>query len=635
MAAAPIAAFLKDAGGHYVYANPYLLATMGAYMGPDWQGKTDADLWPPDAAEVIRAHDDLVRNGGGMQVFSHVINAGDRKHTLLLIEFPMPAGNPTAAIGGLAVDLSASVMAQGKHEQLVAALDHTTDAIMMVGLNGQIRDTNAAFARITGYRRDEVVGKTPDLFKSGIHPQAFYDEMQATMAAGLEWAGEMVNRRKDGSFFTANTIISPIRNNSGTLIGYVSVSSDVTTERALAAQSANSASQRALMLEGIRGHLPRASLEAKAQAICAKAATLTGIAAAQILVFESAGRALPIGHAVAHRGDPPLRPLSFQIGRRLHARAAHGAWTEPWENRQGRAYNQLVAHAGPSALAYAPVCLGERLVGLLTVQSIDVAHKDAVGVLLPVIVEFASAAGAVLGSELTERIDTHIGWEKISSIIARRAFAPVFQPIVDMALDKIVGYEALTRFTDGSNPETLFAAAAAAHLGVELEIATLKAALAASKALPSHAWLNVNASPDLILAGDQLRCLLSESRRPIVVEVTEHTAIVDYPAFRTAMATLGPNTRMAVDDAGSGFAGLRHILELRPAFLKLDRWLVTDLETDEARKAMIVGLRHFARETGCLLIAEGIETDREIAVLRSLDIRLGQGYALGRPQAVG
>jgi EAL domain-containing protein (putative c-di-GMP-specific phosphodiesterase class I) len=295
----------------------------------------------------------------------------------------------------------------------------------------------------------------------------------------------------------------------------------------------------------------------------------------------------------------------------------------------------LVEHVGWSALAYAPLRSGERLVGLLAVQVIDVANKGVVDGLLPVILDFAAVASAVLGTELAERIDAQRGREHIAGIIAERAFTPVFQPIVDISLGKVVGYEALTRFADGSDPEATFAEAKAAHLGVELEIATLKTALAASKALPSHAWLNVNASPDLILAGGRLRYLLSEIHRPLVVEVTEHSAIVDYPSFRTAVATLGPRTRLAVDDGGAGFAGLRHILELRPAFLKLDRWLVADLETDAARQAMVAGLSHFAHKTGCLLIAEGIETDREIEVLRSLDIHLGQGYALGRPEAVG
>ena len=116
--------------------------------------------------------------------------------------------------------------------------------------------------------------------------------------------------------------------------------------------------------------------------------------------------------------------------------------------------------------------------------------------------------------------------------------------------------------------------------------------------------------------------------------MTEHTAIADYPTLLTAMARLGPDVQFAVDDAGAGFASLRHILELRPAFVKLDRWLVADLMTDEARQAMIVGLRYFAQETGCRLIAEGIETPAELATLQQLDINLGQGYLLGRPLPV-
>jgi EAL domain-containing protein (putative c-di-GMP-specific phosphodiesterase class I) len=165
-----------------------------------------------------------------------------------------------------------------------------------------------------------------------------------------------------------------------------------------------------------------------------------------------------------------------------------------------------------------------------------------------------------------------------------------------------------------------------------LERATLKASLEAATLLPESAWLNLNASPELILAGGRLRSLLSKCRRRIVLEVTEHDAIVDYPAFRIAMANLGPEVEFAVDDAGSGFASLRHILELGPAFVKLDRWLIAGLESDEARQAMLVGMRHFARKTGCRLIAEGVESDRDVAVLRDLDIRFAQGYILGRPR---
>jgi EAL domain-containing protein (putative c-di-GMP-specific phosphodiesterase class I) len=165
-------------------------------------------------------------------------------------------------------------------------------------------------------------------------------------------------------------------------------------------------------------------------------------------------------------------------------------------------------------------------------------------------------------------------------------------------------------------------------------MATLQTALAAAEALPPSAWLNLNASPELIVAGEPLRSLLAGSSRRIVLEVTEHAAIADYPAFRAAMDTFGPEVEFAVDDAGTGFASLRHIVELHPAFVKLDRSLMAGLESDDARQAMIVGLCHFAQVTGCRLIVEGIETDSELTVLRALTIELGQGYLLGRPLPV-
>ena len=118
------------------------------------------------------------------------------------------------------------------------------------------------------------------------------------------------------------------------------------------------------------------------------------------------------------------------------------------------------------------------------------------------------------------------------------------------------------------------------------------------------------------------------------VDEMVHQRIGDYEAFRASFGKLRPKMELAVDDAGAGFASLRHILELRPAYVKLDRSLIAGLESDEARQAMIVGLRHFARSVGCRLVAEGIETEAELAVLRSLEIELAQGFLLGRPLPV-
>ena len=119
------------------------------------------------------------------------------------------------------------------------------------------------------------------------------------------------------------------------------------------------------------------------------------------------------------------------------------------------------------------------------------------------------------------------------------------------------------------------------------------------------------------------------------VEITEHAAIADYALFHATVADLRPRVELAVDDAGAGFASLRHILELRPDFVKVDRSIVAGLDADPARQALIVGLSHFVGAIHCRLIAEGIETEAERATLQTLDIRLGQGYLLGRPLPAG
>jgi PAS domain S-box-containing protein len=636
METAPVTAFVKDAAGRFLYANPHMLATVGKRMGSDWHGKTAAAFWPADLAARICADDEAVLRDGTFKAVTQVMPFEDGPHTFLLMKFPLAADDGRINLGGVGVDVTHQSNTTSQRDRITAAVEQVTESVVITDLEGRITYVNPAFERATGYSRAELIDQNPRLLKSGLHPPSFYEAMWAALKSGVPWVtNDLVNRRKDGSLFTEEAVISPMRDASGEVTGYVEVSRDVTAERTLAERAVQLVRERALIAETIRGLRAGDTLEATAQAICRQVANLTGIAAAQFLVFELDGYAMPIGQVVAGRPDPPLARLSRQLSRGLVGRAAEGPWVEPWMNRPGYPHDQLVAGVGPSSLAYAPVRYDERLIGLLVIESIDAVDKAATTEALPALVEFADLAGALVGRDLARRADTGRIHDHISNIISRRAFLPVFQPIVELEGNAAVGYEALTRFTDGSNPEAVFAEAAAVGLGLELETAALVAALAAAKTLPESAWLNLNASPELIIAGEPFRTLLGGSRRHLVLEVTEHVVIADYVAFRAAMAALGPDVEFAVDDAGAGFASLRHILELRPAFVKLDRSLVAGLEADDARQAMIVGLRHFARVTGCRLIAEGIETDAELAVLRALEVPLGQGYLLGRPVPVG
>jgi len=396
------------------------------------------------------------------------------------------------------------------------------------------------------------------------------------------------------------------------------------------AHAALLARERALVAGALGRLRTSGTVETIATSICRLILDLPPLGVAAILLFELDGRATPVGMAFASGPVPVWRAVPLARSRGLQRRAQHGPWVEAWSPSRGDPLSAVIRAMEIGVLGYAPIRSGDDLLGILVVGAAGPSGEQAVTERLPAIVEFAGLAGALLGSSVAAQRDLRSSRSAILAVIEGSGFQPVFQPIVDLASRTTVGYEALTRFKDRVPPAVRFAEAASVGLGLELELATLGAALGAAPRLPGGAWLNINVSPALVMAGETLRTLLRSAGRSIVCEVTEHEAIGDYAGFRTALADL-EDVRMAVDDAGAGFASFRHILELRPAFVKLDRSLVAGIDGDPVRQALIVGMGHFALSAGCRLVAEGIETEAEIATLLGLQVALGQGYLLGHP----
>ena len=283
-------------------------------------------------------------------------------------------------------------------------------------------------------------------------------------------------------------------------------------------------------------------------------------------------------------------------------------------------YGQAMAESGVAGQAYAPWFDGGELVGIVAIGTCspdDVAHLVAD---LPAVAEFAATAALLLTPMLAVERDRADARRTIGSIIAERAFHPVFQPVVELAAGRTVGFEALTRFDDGRRPDLVFREAARAGLGVELELATIEASLAAARDLPHGTWLSLNASPQLVVDAPGLVEVLARRDRPVVLEVTEHVPIEDYRAVRAAIERLGPGIRVAVDDAGAGIANFSHLVELWPRLVKVDAGLIRDLDRDLARQAAVVGFVHFAARAGSDVIAEGIETEAERRTAHELGV---------------
>lgn len=208
------------------------------------------------------------------------------------------------------------------------------------------------------------------------------------------------------------------------------------------------------------------------------------------------------------------------------------------------------------------------------------------------------------------------------------------QPIVRIPDRHVRGFEALSRFPrdTGWNPEQWFTEAAALGLGVALEASAVAAALATLPRLPPEALLSVNVSAEALRSDIVLALLMGPCAGRLVVELTEHTRIEDYGTFTDTLAALRDSgARLAVDDAGAGWAGLEHILQLQPEVLKLDRVLIREVDRHPGRQAMVEAMVGFADRMGALLVAEGVETEEELACLTSLGVVYVQGYLLGRP----
>jgi EAL domain-containing protein (putative c-di-GMP-specific phosphodiesterase class I) len=210
----------------------------------------------------------------------------------------------------------------------------------------------------------------------------------------------------------------------------------------------------------------------------------------------------------------------------------------------------------------------------------------------------------------------------------------VFQPIVDLWDGTIVAVEALARFLTRPrrSPDAWFADAREHGLGVDLEIVAMRRALTYLPKLPPGVRMALNLSSDA-LGSVQFAVLLEEQPLDrLILEVTEQTRTVDQQRLDRALEPWREGGALvAVDDVGAGFSGLTRLVELRPDFIKLDIALTRGIDSDGIRQSLVTMLGSFARETGAALIAEGIETDEQIARLLELDVRLGQGFRLGRP----
>jgi PAS domain S-box-containing protein len=516
--------------------------------------------------------------------------------------------------------------ARAASEQRYRALfERAGDAIFIADDSGHFVDVNESAAILVGMPRNEMVGRRlNDFLADALEPVDADAAWDALRRAG-EARVEIRLRRADGEVREIEYVAVPDVS-AGLNLGVLrDVTDRLRHERA--------ATERAQILQALRHVSPAPKPEDTAAAICQELVGNGDFLSAAIVAFDAEAGALALGAQFRDgRGLSALPVIDERVLDHLMSKAVLGPWIEDGGGPDGGRSRTSMASFGVFAAAFAPLEFDGRLVGLLSVGSTETPSD--LRQRIPALMEFAALASSLLGPGLRLRSDRAAERARIRAIISTRAFHPVFQAIVDLESGEVVGYEALTRFADGTSPDVVFAQAATAGMSLALEAATAHAALEAAAPLPANRTININVSPDLILAREPLRTILRDWGFGVVLELTEHSPVTDYAAVRAAIADIGGDIHVAVDDAGAGFASLRHILELRPSMVKLDISLIRGINDDAARQALVAGMVHIAARLETSLLAEGVETAAEQATLVDLGVRRAQGYLFGRPSTV-
>jgi EAL domain-containing protein (putative c-di-GMP-specific phosphodiesterase class I) len=224
--------------------------------------------------------------------------------------------------------------------------------------------------------------------------------------------------------------------------------------------------------------------------------------------------------------------------------------------------------------------------------------------------------------------------DRLADLIAAGRITPVFQPILHLDSRAPVGFEALSRFPPDVPvpPGGWFEAANRLGMGVDLERACIAAIVAGvANGPPLPGYVSINISPRTLMA-DDLDLPDRDALGGWVLELTEHSEVSDYDALVARVKAMqARGLRIAVDDAGAGYASLRHVLRLEPDIVKLDISITRDIDRIPSHRQLTSAIMSFSREAHMALVAEGIETDSELETLVGLQVPFGQGYLLGRP----
>ncbi|HSN45182.1 MAG TPA: EAL domain-containing protein [Casimicrobiaceae bacterium] len=617
-------------------------------------GRNYLEFVHPEERERLQSLQ-LARNAGEdanlpHELEIHYLGAGGRTGWCLVSVARVPG---TGELVTWVLDITGRKEAEDSLRQAAVVYESTAEGVMITGVDGRIVGVNRAFTEITGYTKEEALGRSPAMLRSGRHDRAFYDALWRRLLAGENWQGEVWNRRKSGEVYPEWLAISGVRDGTGTLVSFVAVFSDISQLKRSAEQLHHLAHYDALT------DLPNRTLFNSRVAHALEGASRHDRKLA--LLFLDVDRFKNVNDSLGHPiGDELLLRIAQRLRARLRAedtlaRLGGDEFAVLMESIDGPEDAAALAQSILDNLA-APFALSGGREVYATV-SIGIALYPGSAPHVNQLISDADAAmyKAKEGGRNTFRLYTEsltrLARERLDleanlrRALANEEFLLEFQPQVRLADGALLGFEALVRWDSPQGripPDGFIPLAEDTGLIVPLGEFVSRAACRQARRWRDQGHRNftiaINLSPRQFrqpdLAGS-IRRMLADAGLPgeaLELEITE-SAITESPdeAIVTLRGLKALGLRIAIDDFGTGYSSLAALKRFPIDTLKIDRSFIAGLGDDADDREIVTAIIAMGRNMGMAVMAEGVETRAQRDFLRNHGCDFAQGYLFARP----
>ncbi|MFZ5467764.1 MAG: EAL domain-containing protein [Pseudomonadota bacterium] len=654
----PHAVFWKDRDSRYLGGNESFARSAGLRCAEDLVGKRDEDLAWREQAEFYQRDDaQIMASGTARYNYAEPQTTPDgRLIWLETSKVPLrDAQGKVFGVLGIYQDVSERHLGEAKLRQAAAVFENTREGVIITDAKGQIVAVNRAFTEITQYAPEEVLGHSPSLLKSGRHGQDFYQSLWNTLRAQGHWQGEIWNRRKDGELYPELLTISSVLDDEGGVTHYVAVFADISQLKRSEEQLTQLAHydqltglpNRLLLQSRLDHSLDRAYREQRKVAV----------------MFLDLDRFKNVNDSLGHpAGDELLTLIAHRLQGRLReedtlARLGGDEFVLVLEDLRNPDEAARIALEIIELLSQGPFRLGsghEVYIG----ASIGISFYPGDGQDPMELIRNADAAmyqAKMAGrntyrfytEELTRKAQQRLSLEtRLRQALETDELTVFYQPQIDLASGRMVGMEALARWRHPDegliSPAQFIPLAEESGLIVPLGEQVLRKAMTQARSwhLGGHAGLRmaVNLSsrqfqqPDL---SGQLLALLEETGLDpgcLELEITESMLLEQGPgALRTLERIRSLGISLSIDDFGTGYSSLSYLKRLPVHKLKIDQSFVRGIPDDPRDMEIAATIIAMARNLRLEVLAEGVETEAQLAYLRSRGCDMAQGYYFSPP----